>query len=98
MGYSHEGDWEYRVVGFICMALGFGLFKLWNWARIVVMFFSAAFVGVYVVGLIQIFVLRPDGLQWGAMALTAFSPVFLLSISSVVYLTRPKVKEQFKTP
>ena len=98
IGYSHEGNLEYRVIGFVCIALSFGLFKKWNWVRIMFILLSLSFICFYLKGAVEIFIFRPEGWQWGAMALTAFSPVFLLSLSSVIYLTRPKIKEQFKTP
>jgi hypothetical protein len=86
----------YWLLGLFCIILSFAILTMSNLARIIFMAVSVIFACLYILSGILLFVFKPDEYQWGILSLVLFSPVFLLSLYSLVYLTRQKVKEQFK--
>ena len=90
------GQYLEQGLGLACILLGVGLLTLRNWARIAVIIFSGAFVLFYLAGIVEIFVIRSNGWQWGAMALTVFLPLFLFGIICIMYLNDPELKDLFK--
>jgi len=88
----------FSVIGPAYIILSPGIFMLINWVRITLVVVSSIVTSLFIVIPVLLFLLEPQGQTWVwvALYLTRFFPVFLLSIYSLIYLTRPKVKQQFK--
>ena len=92
-GTAAAGNW---VTGFAFILFSLGVFTLINWVRIVIVVISSIVSSLFIAAASLLFLLRPDNWAWGIIGISVFFPVFLLSIYSWIYFTRPKVKEQFK--
>ena len=86
----------YWTIGFTYILFSLGAFTLINWVRIAIITVSYIVSSVFIITSLFLFLLRPNNWQWGLIFFVLLFPVFILSIYSLIYLTRPKVKEQFK--
>lgn len=92
------GQYLEQGLGLACILFSIGLLTLWNWVRIVITLLSVVFALLFlagIAGIIKDVLMNTEGWQWGAMALTVFFSLFLMSLGCVVYLTRPKIKDIF---
>lgn len=97
MGVSSGPNIAFLVAAFICFVLSFGIFKLWNWARM------ATFILFVVVVLVNGLLLYGTWLDimghqntWALLGIIANFPLSLWSLVATVILSLPKVKKQFR--
>ena len=77
----------------ICITTGVGLLRLKNWARLITMFLSPvlSFIVIGISGIFLDTIIPPN-----IVSLTIVLGTVIISIGIIYYLTRSKVKEQFK--
>jgi len=92
-GVAPLGNW---ITGFVFIIFSLGIFVLINWVRMAIIVTSSIVTSLFIAATVLLFLLKPDNWQWGILGVSAFFPVIVLSLYSLIYFTRPKVKEQFK--
>lgn len=93
IGISNERNIAFLFIGSLCVILSFGIFKLWNWARIAAIIISSFFIFVYI--LLIIGTVKGYWQGWGGIGLFFNFPILLLSLFSIDVLFRQKIKELF---
>ena len=81
------------VIGFACLLLVFGLFMLWNWARIFSLCFSAFVFLLYVSLLFATVMKLFQG--FSGIALFFYSPLLIFSLIIVETLNREEIKNLY---
>jgi len=91
---THISDWWWWVpfLGLIYIASNIAILFLYNWARKTILVISSLYIGLNITS----FTLGFPYTGQACIGLFILSPLFLYSIIAVIYLTRPKVKEQFR--
>lgn len=96
--FYQDSNASARVVAYIPVVLGLLLLTGWAWVRIFIMTLAAVFISYYLYGILSVLLLRREGWQWEAMALTVFSPLFALCAYMIHYLSQPHIKNYFSSP
>jgi hypothetical protein len=86
-------NYIFLILGSIILLLNIGLYYLlWNWIRIVFVLFYLVLSLLCIVTLVDIH--NTEGSI--AMRVALLASLLLFFLGSAIYLTRPKVREQFK--
>ena len=94
--YNSQGGWFMSpFVGLIYFISSLGIVKLKEWARKLAVYFSALISFLIVILIILVFNAAFQGECLPGVELLLI-PMFSPSVIFLIYLTRPKVKEQFK--
>ena len=94
-GVSHVANSSFLVMGLICVLLSVGILKLWNWARIILIAFSFAFILLIYLPLV-VGTFRGYWQGWGGLGVMVHFPLFVTSILCITTLLQPKIADRFR--
>ena len=80
---------------YLMIAISVGLFKLSNKARLQTLIFNKIFFVIFLIGIVYVFML-PISQAYKMAAVGSLVAALIFLFASTYYLTRAKVKEQFK--
>lgn len=93
-GVSEKSNTVFLEIGSICIFLSFGIFMLWNWARLLAFIFSFLFIAMYIMLVISAMTGAFQGFA-GIAAIFHF-PLLILSLLLIDNLRRKEIKAYFK--
>ena len=94
VGIGRNAIIDRSSLGITYLVFAIGLMKLWNWARVTCTWTSIFVLIVYVPFTYAAFTVRNFGLA--GMMVFIWLPLAVHSVLSLLYLTRPSVKQHFK--
>lgn len=94
--FYNKNSLVFFIIGILCIILSFGLFKLWNLARIMTEISAIVFIFIYTGLIVYTFTGYRYHHGFAGIGLVFHLPLLLLCIWALDYLNNPKIKILFK--
>ncbi len=94
--FYNENSIVFFIMGFLCVILSFGLFNLWNWARMIAKIAAILFMIIYGYLIVYAFAGYNYHHGFAFIGLIFNLPLLLLCLWVLDCLNNPKIKALFK--